>query len=150
MAEHIWSLLCERQLIDPDSGVISLMDVRESVSVAGLEAMLEDAVQQGKRGTLLNVPTLLVSWWTRSNNEEEGFQARFRFVSPDDECLAEHSLDFSWQVGIEHTRIVMKFDQLPCSMPGIHRLHVERKREDGDGEPQWEPITRIPIKIGPA
>lgn len=150
MAEHIWSLLCERQLIDPESGVISLMDVRENVTVDGLEKMLEDATKQGKKGALVNAPTLLVSWWRRSSPEEEVLYVRYGFVGPDDKRIMERTADFSWQADNWLARIFVKFDTLPCSMPGLYWFHVEQRREIETRELQWDLITRIPLHIGPA
>ena len=150
MAEHIWSLLCERQLIDPESGVISLMDVRESVTVDGLEKMLEDAAKQGKKGVLVDASTLLVSWWRRSSREEEVFHVRYSFMSPDDKRVNERTADFSWQADNWLARIFLKYDKLPCSMPGLYWLHVEQRQEKEGGEPSWDLVTRIPLNIGPA
>lgn len=31
MAEHLWTVLCNKTLVDPDSKVISLIDVAESL-----------------------------------------------------------------------------------------------------------------------
>jgi hypothetical protein len=150
MAEHIWSLLCERQLVDPESGVISLMDLRENVTVDGLEKMLEDAAEQGKKGTLVSAPTLLVSWWHRSSPEEEVFHVRYGFVSPEEKRITERTADFSWQADNWLARIFVKFDTLPCSMPGLYWFHVEQRQASEGGEPRWDLITRIPLHIGPA
>jgi hypothetical protein len=150
MAEHLWSLLCERYLVDPESEVISLMDVRENVTVEGLTQMLEEATHQGKKGALVNTPTLLVSWWFRSRAEEETLHARYVFVSPDGKQISERVVVFPWHEGNPFSRIFVKFDPLPCSMPGLHWFLVEQRREIEGSEPQWDLITRLPLHIGPA
>ena len=150
MAEHLWSLFCERQLVDPESGVISLMDVRESVYVEGLLQLIEEAKLQGKKGTLVSASALLISWWHKSDDKEEALHVRYAFVGPDGKRHSERTLDAPWAEKIIFARFFIKFDNLPCAMPGLHWLHVEQRREVEGGEPQWDRVTRLPLHIGQA
>jgi hypothetical protein len=147
MAEHIWTVLCERHLIDPDSKVISLIDVSESVRVDGLEQQIEDALRLGKRGALVNAPTQLVSWWFRSDSNEESLQVRFVLVSPDGKRLFEQPMNALWGEDRTFLRVFFKFDKLPVSMPGLYWFVTEQQRTSKSGKARWIAMTRIPLQV---
>lgn len=147
MAEHIWSVVCGRQLIDPTNGVISMIDVSESLTVPGLDKQIEDAALQGKKGVLVNVPTLLISWWSRSETEEEPeLIARVTFSNPSGGASAEQTIEAPWQ-GNSFLRVVMSFSTLPVSVQGLHWFKVEHLTYTKSRKPRWVQATKIPLSI---
>lgn len=147
MAEHIWTVLCERHLADSDTGLISLMDLTESLTVEGLEQKMEEAARLGKKGSLVNARAQLVSWWFRSDPGEETFQARFVLLSPDGKELLAQPVNSTWGGDKQFTMIFVNMKQIPVSMPGLYWFVVEQQRTTKSGKFQWARVTRLPLHI---
>jgi hypothetical protein len=146
MAEHIWTVLCERHLIDPDSKIISLIDVGESLNIVGLQKQIEDAVRLGKKGTFVNVPAELVSWWYRSDTSEEVLHARFVLRSPAGKVLMEQPVAAPWGEDKIFTRVYLTLNKFPVSGQGLHWLAVEQEIARNK-KPRWVQVTRLPLFI---
>jgi hypothetical protein len=148
MAEHIWTVLCERHLVDPANKVISLLDVMESISEDGLEQRLEYALSLGKKGVLINVPSQLVSWWFRSDPKEEALQIRFVLQNPAGISVLEQVATITWG---EHAsvpaRIYLSLGQFPVTMFGLHWFIVEQLKTTKSGKARWVAVTKIPLSV---
>src|SRR5438045_7291997 len=93
MAEHPWTVLRERTLIDPDNQVITLVDVAEQIIVTyedeAIEEKLATAKESGKRGIYVPVHLQLISAWWRTGTEK-GSTVRFSLLNPNGERVYEH------------------------------------------------------------
>jgi hypothetical protein len=150
MAEHIWTVLCERQLLDPESQVISLVDLRESAAIRGLMEQIEEAVQSGKKAALVDIPTKVVSWWFRSDSTEEVIKARYTFIGPDGKRLLERAADLPWSDNTIFSRLFLQFNKLPITAPGLHWFCVEQQKSLKGNKHKWVTMTKIPLHISPA
>jgi len=64
MAEHVWSVLCNRSVVDKDTRQVSLFNVCEAFKVRLLEPF------HGKLG-MIPFHTEVVTLWTRTDPEQE-------------------------------------------------------------------------------
>jgi hypothetical protein len=149
VADHIWTVLCNKMLVDPESQVISLVDVTESLEVEGLEQQIEEALHSGKKGALVNAVTRLVSWWFRSDTNEETLQARVVLLSPSGESLMVQPVNAPWGQDKLFLRITINLNKLPVSMPGLFWFVVEQQKKSKSQKPRWVALTRVPLYIGP-
>lgn len=147
MAEHIWTVLCDKHLVDPKLETISLIDVVESITVPELGRLLEEASSIGKKGTLVQTPMLLVSWWFRSDPGEPTFQVRFSLVSPAGEHLFTQAVGLSWTEGQNHQRIFVNLTGLPVQQPGRSWFVVEQQVKTKGDKLRWTVVARIPLEI---
>lgn len=149
MADHIWTVLCTRHLVDPDSKVISLMDVSETLASEGLEQRIEEALRLGKKGALVKTPLQLVSWWWRSPPDEESLQVRFLLLAPGGEQVVEQIVSLPWGEAPPATpvrRLFLNFDNLPATKLGLHWFVVEQNTSTSES-PAWAPATKIPLLV---
>jgi hypothetical protein len=147
MAEHIWTVLCNKTLLDRTSNVLSMMDVAESVAVVGLEQLIKEALDSGKKWATINTVMQAVSWWFRSDMGEKVLQARFVLLGPDKESHLAHPIIAEWGEDKIFSRIFLDFSQLPVSMPGLHWLIVEQQKTSKGKKPKWDVMTRLPLYI---
>lgn len=147
MAEHIWTVLCERHLVDPVNKVITLLDVVESIFREGLEQQLDDALHSGKKGVFVNYPLQLVSWWFRSDPKDERLELRFSLVNPAGTKVVERIASAEWAGDAAYLRVFFALDRLPVSMLGLHWFNVEYQKQAKSGKLRWIPVTRIPFAV---
>jgi hypothetical protein len=148
MAEHIWTVACEKHLVDPASKIITLVGIAESFSQEDLEQRLEKALRLGKRGVLANHPLQLVSWWFRTDLAEEGLEVRFTLRNPAGETAFTNTAKVSWseQVNVP-ARIFLDLDKFPVTMFGLHWFTVEYKKPTKNKAFRWVTVTKIPIGV---
>jgi hypothetical protein len=150
MAEHLWTVVCSRHLIDPDEHTSSLIDVMESVAVEGLAQKIDEALKLEKKGTFIDVPMVLVSWWFRSDAKEETLRVRFNFVDPVGASLFNQPAEMKWADNSSFSRLFVKVQKLPTTMLGLYWFVVEQLSSEGEGEPEWVPMARVPLGIDSA
>jgi hypothetical protein len=150
MAEHIWTVLCSRHLIDPEEHASGLMDVMESIAVEGLAQRIDEALKLKKKGTFVDVPMVLVSWWFRSDLKEETLRARFTLTDPTGTSLFNQPAELKWADNATFSRLFVKINQLPATMLGLYWFVVEQLSSEEEGEPRWVPMTRVPLGIDTA
>ena len=149
MAEHIWTVVCERHLVDPSSQIITLVDMIESIYEDGLELRLEEALGAGKRGAYLNLSMQLVSWWYRNDPQEERLNVRFTVLNPAGVSVIEQTAEPEWTGEAAHLRVFVLFEKFPVTMLGLHWFLVQHLKPAKKGEPKWERVTRIPLAVEP-
>ena len=148
MADHIWTVLCDKHLVDPRLETISLIDVVESINVPDLGRLLEEALSAGKRGALVKTPMLLVSWWFRSDPSETTLHVRFSIASPTGEHLFMQAVGLSWTKDQNHRRIFVNLDGIPVQKPGRSWFIVEQQVKTKKGDKlRWTVVARIPLEI---
>ena len=144
MAEHVWSVLCEKVLHD-EADVISLGSIVERLMLWGTSAeLLRQAKQEGNKGIRVPVDLRLVTWWLRSTlDEPETIQLRVALLSPDGESLFREV--FSVELDLEHPgkRTVVRLTDMLITGLGRYWVLVEKQSEKG----RWVSATRIPLYI---
>lgn len=150
MAEHIWTVLCEKTLLDREVETLSLIEITESISVEGLEQKIQEALKLGKKGAFINTTMQLVSWWFRSDPTEDRLQARFSFENPAGVRLHSEEMSKQWEAGDAALRVFIKFARVPVTEPGLYWFVVERPVASKKKEPRWIVATRVPLMINPA
>jgi hypothetical protein len=150
MAEHVWSILCQRPLIDPSNNVISLFEVAEKLNIQVIrpevvEEELRKARGEGK-GLSARVRLHLVSWWVRSDYAQpEASATRVTVLSPTGQRLFEQTNSIELDKGTGQ-RLLIEFDRFLVSMLGVHWFVVEKPRRRSKKNP-WEVVARIPFEV---
>lgn len=136
MADHLWTILCTKALIDETTHNVSLIEIVEQLQVAG--------ATPGELH-LAAVPMELVSMWRRSDPAERGsFPVRIRFLPPsgvgDGPFLPQ-----SYVVNFEKHSQVRQIFRMPgvvVTEAGVHVFVVER----GEGA-DWTEVARVPLLV---
>ena len=134
MIEHIWSVVCERTILDRDSNLISIINSLEEL---GIEGPLE-------KKRILRVPIEIVSFWVRSDIAVpvKGL-ARYRFVSPSGDNVKDQNIDLDLS-DFERLRTRVQFLNLNFPEPGIYHFQVAYRKNK---KSSWKTVASIPLKI---
>jgi hypothetical protein len=151
MAEHVWTVLCQKTLLDPQTNVVSLIDVLEKITLAGGVADVEEALakahNKGSKGLVFPVFMQLVTWWTRSDYAKpEELDIRVAILDPSGERL------FSQEVPIDLTdsnarRMTLRFQEFQMTQDGVYWFWVEKKKAFKDKTTRWTIVTKLPLEV---
>jgi len=149
MAEHVWSVLCQKASIDKDTNEVSLSGVVETINVLETEEKVRSELSE--RATpadgppLLLFPMELVSYWTRSESATpETGVGRIGIEVPSGETLKWTETPFTLEAGFGW-RLRVRMGGLPFMGQGLYRFLVQIKDEDQEGG--WRTVARIPVVL---
>lgn len=148
MARHIWSVLCERSVIDADDQQLSLHSVTERLNFhqspeefEQMETAYQDAKAQNK-GVLFPASLHLVSFWVRSDyTKPEKVPLRYR-------VLAVDGWEFppvAGEIDLENNssfRVRWKLESFLFRGFGRYWISVQSKTGQ-----RWRTATRIPLEL---
>lgn len=144
MAEHVWTFLCRRALIDRDTLLASAFDLVQAITVSE-----EDATQDPDIGYIIEFPMQLFSWWVRSEwSVPESTTARLRILLPTGEHFPIRTLtgEESFFVPLMQSTGVRPKIQLP-GVPwaglGVYWFLLEEQVD----EKEWRTAARIPVEL---
>lgn len=125
MARHVWSVLCDRVLIDLEQrGQLSMIDVAEKITLDGSIPASDGKVS-------VHVGLSLVTDWVRSQaNVEEEVKALVEIQAPNGEVVpgSEVTIDLKSQA---RGQTVGQIDWLPFRGLGEYRVLVKYRDTDG-------------------
>ena len=146
MAEHVWSVLCSRAIIDEDSHQVSLIAVIEEVHIRSSEEQIKQTIAEaGKPGTRVAVGSKMemVSYWVRSDYDKpESGTARIAIQIPNGDFLPwqEFPLDLQAKPG---WRMRIQMAGIPIHGAGLYRFHVQQKF----AADQWGTVAKVPFTV---
>ena len=152
MAEHAWTVLCNSTMIEPETKVISLVNVVEKLTLqpvpgdAEVERELARAHSEGKKGLYFPVQLRLVSWWVRSDlAREETLELRISLLNPTGEKMLEQEviLDLA---KFASQRLTLHLDKLQITGLGRYWFLVEECKGT-KSKPKWARAGRVPLEI---
>lgn len=133
MAQHLWSLLCEKPLLDSQTNQISLIGIVEQFNVL-------------KVPTLITKVTFVVSLWEKDSNfenEEERFKHRIQ-ISPQSQEYTYKPCEYDNLIPKEKKRIgtCNGIEEIPVSEEGHLFFHIELFEEN-----EWKEIYKFAVDI---
>lgn len=146
MAEHGWSVLCTRPIIDGLlTNQVSLIDTVDIVWIESPEAEAELAIakSEGHAGIRIPANLCLVSWWFRSDYDvPEMADGRARLLDPNGQIVLANDIAIDMVERPSH-RHFWRFNTFPLSAFGVYWLTVEMKAADGAYTEQ----ARLPLRV---
>lgn len=147
MAEHVWSVLCQKASIDKDTNIVSLLTVVEALTLQDAEtkvAELETMRAQMEAGKEILVPTdfILISWIVRTDNVQPETASYRVSIDPPEGKLPqkfEQTADLSSHNGM---RMRHGYDHIPFRGLGTYWFVVELKKGN-----RWMKVARIPLTL---
>jgi hypothetical protein len=148
MAELIWSVLCSKSLIEPQTNLLSLFEVIEKITLEGGEKKLLDAHAEGRKGILLSVQMQVVSFWRRSDpSKGETSEGRVILVNPRGETVAGQNFLINLKHNSGGYRQILRYHQFPVDSFGMYWFVAEQQRPAKSKKSQWTVETRIPVDV---
>lgn len=131
MIRHIWTVLCDKTIVDRDTNNVSL-DVLEQLNLAPI----------AEANVIVPVPIVIASLWSRAELESpERARARIRIVDPLQRVIGEVTIDIDLTVNIR-ARTFCRFGGLLVSGPGVYEFVAEI--ENGS---EWTEAARVPLQV---
>lgn len=146
MAEHVWSILCDRSVIDKSSNQVSLLNVVESLNLFVDQEELDKLRQLDPSSD--EAPSFrrrmhFVTWWVRSDlDAPETVPIRIVVISPG----STRSGTAPATVGLSEKssyRIQIVIDGLKFLDQGRYWFAVEQKV----GAEEWCEVARVPLTV---
>lgn len=137
MPQHIWSVLCQKGILDRYTNAVSLFEIIEGVIITP-----KSPPPSGR----VNIPASmhLVSLWCRSDRgTPESFEARSVVILPSGSEVAGLSMQAGLQ---EHRRIrtFMRLEAMPFEGAGQYGFAVEYR---GAPTEQWTRVATVPVEV---
>jgi len=142
VAEHIWSILSEKTVIDSGSNLLSIFDVLEQVNLSGA------GPQEYKKGDSFLIPIRfsLASLWVRSDSEKpEKVKTRINIVAPDKKTLASQEIEIDLTKK-RRGRGILNSKNLFFNGPGIYQFKVDIEKKKGKGK-SWKNVASVPLEV---
>lgn len=152
MADHVWTVLCQKTVTDADTGLFGMMDVFDKLilnptsETPDVEAKLDEAHNSGKKGATFPARLRIVTQWIRSDaSKPEDFSFRIALVDPLGERLFEQTVPLELSTSIAQ-RITIRSEQISITILGFYWFIVERPRET-KGKTRWTEVTKVPLQV---
>jgi hypothetical protein len=151
VAEHVWSVACRTSLIDPNTQLISLIEVAEKITLQSdrgkVDVQIGLAQERSNKGVVTPIQMQIVSWWVRSNYDQpESAEGRISLIDPAGSRLFEQPLPIDL-LSVTARRFTVNLDQFPLTALGLYWFLVEQKHLSKSKKPRWTTETRIPLEM---
>ncbi len=148
---HIWTVLCQKSIIDQESNNISMIDVVEQLSVMTEKtgekpSQTSDDLALGATPAVIPFRLEVVTLWTRDSIDlAESQLSRMKIVSPSGKELfsAERSVDLTKHVRSRGRQISIGFPFL-ASEEGVYCFIIEKwdaQKED------FVEVSNVPLQV---
>jgi hypothetical protein len=136
----IWSLICERAVVDQNSNAISLINVLEALKVSRPQKSSEE---KGS-GIVIPIVFYIVSFWLvdeRSRHEER--EIKIEIWGPTKK-IKEFSNDFIAPDKIKRVRLCMVMNGLPIDGEGEYRFKIFIRKKEQE---KYLLASEIPLDV---
>lgn len=134
--KNIWSLLCRRALIDPQTNIISLIDSFEEIEVG---------VDSSSKGKNINAPVdfELVSYWVKDGKDTKDYSGEVVVVDSKKKVIGKFpfALDFAKSIRL---RARLQFSSLLITEPGEYTFRVQYKTRAGS---KFISVAEVPLFV---
>lgn len=147
--KHIWSIPCQKANIDMRSGLLTLVDVLEEITVTvdpkkNTKDLLEE-MKGNKQGKSILVQNnfSLVSFWEIPENEKNKKQSmKIKMFNSDNLQVGEGGLDFTTDSKSNFHKTIFEIPSIPVNKSGTYYLSISLKIKDDFVE-----LSRIPFNV---
>ena len=125
--ENVWSILCEKSVIDSESNNISFTNILEEIQVTPKEGT---KLSEGFDSSEKSIPMAfeLVTMWKRVGEGDVKELIRVELVDPNGKSIAfgEHTIEMA--KSLKRLRFRIRFNGLKVTIPGDYRFVVKIKQ----------------------
>lgn len=142
--KHIWSVLCQRSIIDHSSNNISLIDVLEQLNI---NVSPEQVAKQSVEGIVIPINVDIVSLWAKDGNENKvaNFEVVVEFDDPDGKELKSFNKSVEVAQNYQRIRTQIRIANLQIFRSGIHHIRIRIK--EGEQKRESQVVAELPLEI---
>lgn len=141
--KHIWSLLCEKVIVDSETNNLTLFNTLEQVALTIPAADFKEGV---KKGAVAAFPSEVVSLWSRDASDtqsKEEINLLIEVYDPENAKIGEHQRKIDIAEGIKRIRTRTYMGGVKITKNGTYLFKVKQILSDGNVETAAE----IPLDI---
>ncbi|MFH1601393.1 MAG: hypothetical protein ABIB61_00355 [Candidatus Shapirobacteria bacterium] len=137
MIKHIWSVICQKSLIDKETNNISLIEVLEEVSV--------NITSPGEINKKINIPFKyeVVNYWMKKGRVKD-VDIRIRLVDPDQKVIKSFINRLSIPPDKDRMRSRLRILGLELTRSGSYTFWIEIKEE---GKKTFKRVAELPLEV---
>lgn len=145
MADHIWTVFCERAIFDQTTNSASLIDVIEQIGAAPIPPTADGvALPANIFGSRAG---LLISLWTRSDpSVSETARGRTYLLLPNGKQVGKILYDLDLTKS-PRFRLNTNVPNLPIIGPGRYSWTVQLEKKSTSGKARWATVATIPFDV---
>jgi len=128
---HIWTVVCERALIDPITNSASLSNVYEEIQLSGKDALAKPGVI--KNGEIIPLNYQIVSLWKRleKGDREVVVDGQIEIIDPVGKSLLKAPHQIKIEQGKLRARWILQFNAFQITVPGEYVFKLSAKERTG-------------------
>lgn len=143
MIKHIWSVLCQRSVVDSQSNNISIFDVFEALQVD----INPTPQAKGQNNPEYNIPLQYQVVTLISKEKEDArdtkYSIRVTLVNSEGKKKILVSQDLTFLAHKKRMRSINQIQGLPVSQSGIYHFIVELRENDGN----FQKVADLPLEV---
>lgn len=143
MIKHIWSVLCQRSVVDAQSNNISIFDVLEALQVdinptsqAKNQANLEYNIQ-----LQYQIVTLISK--EKADKKDTEYSIRVTLINSEGKKNILINQDLTFVANKKRMRSINQIQGLPVSQSGVYHFIVELKEDDE----AFRKVAELPLEV---
>lgn len=144
MAKVLWSILCEKAVIDQISKTVSLHSLLEKVEIS---PDIRNIIEEGTKTPAIPIRFDLVTLFSRSNIEQpETAIVRLAVKKPNTKKKAhqEETIDL---VSAGKGRLIIGFPAITYTGEGDYIFYIEQKHTDKSDNIKWKKMSETSIEL---
>ena len=137
MIQHVWTVVCQKSIIDKDTNNISL-DVLEQLKIK------IPTPPEKTKGVIFPITIEIVSLWCRGPAEEKiKGHGQLKIEAPNHEVVGTTMIDIDLMNSCRHrTRVRLEGLPIPKNTSGFFHFAISLKSEN-----KWTEVTRVPLEV---
>lgn len=141
MIKHVWSVLCQKSVVDSTTNNISLIEVFEQLEV-DIKPQSPD-IPAPSGDVKINFPYELVNFWTKDKNLKSEAEVKITLLDPKGRIIKSLNKHILIPKKNRRLREVNKISDLLLRSSGIYTFKVSI----GDGKSKFKTVAEIPLEI---
>lgn len=144
MIKHIWTVLCQKTIIDKDSNNISVIDVMEELKI---NYSFKENNSNNNEINRINIPIKyeIVSLWMRDKYDlEENIDLKIVLNDPNGKELKTFDQKVVMKENLLRYRTIVKFEGIGLNVPGVYLFEIKIKE---NGKENYRSVANVPLEV---
>ncbi|MDP2656350.1 MAG: hypothetical protein Q8P11_02185 [bacterium] len=133
--KHIWSVLCQKTIIDGNSNLLSIIDCVEEINFTIKNATGDKIV--------IPIEFQIINFWT-TEKDDSILNLKIDLIDPDKNIINDLSSTFDINKGAMRYRSITKIQGMPITKTGRYTFRISTQSNEKD---IYNVISELPLDI---
>ncbi|MCF7795284.1 hypothetical protein K9M50_02920 [Patescibacteria group bacterium] len=136
--KHVWTILCEKSIIDSQTNLLSLLNCVEEINLAMKESKFQE-----NNNRLIPVNLELISLWSIDDYTKENInEIKIELKNPQNIIIGNENLLLKAKKGKKRLRNKININEIPVNKEGRYIFKILQKRNN-----KYITVSEIPLDI---